>query len=289
MLLTIFTPTYNRAYCLGVMYRSLCLQTSKDFEWLIVDDGSSDNTKDMVESWISENIINIRYILQYNGGKHRAINRGVANAQGILFYIVDSDDYLPCHAVSNIRKHFEHIKNKSEFAGICGRRSYAGGSFIGDQSDFGVLECSNFDFRYKYKHYGDMAEIFYTSVMKEFPFPEIDGEKFCPEALVWNRISTKYIIRYFCESIYVGEYLPDGLTAKITRIRMESPVASTMCYSEMTRCAAVPFVQKAKAAINYWRFRLCRKDTRYPAISFVWLWAIIPGLFMHVNDLRLNK
>ena len=94
-MITVFTPTYNRAYSLPRLYESLQKQTFKDFEWLIVDDGSTDNTVDMVTGWSKEGKLTIRYIQMTNGGKHRAINKGVALAKGKLFFIVDSDDWLP--------------------------------------------------------------------------------------------------------------------------------------------------------------------------------------------------
>ena len=123
MLVTIFTPTYNRAYRLTALYESLCSQTCKDFEWLIVDDGSSDNTEELVNGWINENKIDIRYIKQQNGGKHRAINNGVKNARGILFFIVDSDDILPDNSIDRVAVHYKMIEGKSEFGGLCGLKA----------------------------------------------------------------------------------------------------------------------------------------------------------------------
>lgn len=252
-MLTIFTPTYNRAYSLPRLYESLCAQTCRDFEWLIVDDGSTDNTEELVKSWVNDSNIIIRYIKQPNGGKHRAINRGVDIAQGDWFVIVDSDDYLTADAVEWITEQTSKLVMNHEFGGVSGICINAEGEKIGGGKDFGLIDSNPIDIRLKYHIVGDMAEVFRTDVLKEFPFPEIEGEKFCPEALVWFRIARKYKVRFVHKGIYVCEYLPDGLTAKITRIRRESPVASMIYYSEHSR-DKIAMKYKFKAAINFWRF-----------------------------------
>ncbi len=270
MLTTVFTPTYNRAYRLPALYESLLSQTSKDFEWLIVDDGSSDDTEALVNSWITDGRLDIRYIRQSNGGKHRAINRGVAAARGTLFFIVDSDDILPDDSLERVSAHYDMIKGREGFGALCGMKAYYDGRIVGDKPDFGIIECDNFDIRYKYKFKGDMAEVFYTSVLKEFPFPDIPGEKFCPEGLIWNRIATRYKTHFFSEIIYLCEYLEDGLTSRITKVRKESPVAASATYAELTK-APIPLLYKFRAAINYWRF--AHYTSEAPAVSPFWLVA----------------
>lgn len=287
MLVTIFTPTYNRAYRLPALYESLCSQTCKDFEWLIVDDGSSDNTEELVNGWINENKIDIRYIKQQNGGKHRAINNGVKNARGILFFIVDSDDILPDNSIDRVAVHYKMIEGKSEFGGLCGLKAYYDGKSVGNKPDFGILECTNFEIDYKYKLKGDMAEVFYTSAMKEFPFPEIEGEKFCPEILIWNRISTKYKIHYFSENIYLCEYLEDGLTSRITKIRIQSPVASCMTYADMI-VAPIPFKARLRASINYWRF--AHHTNNAPKIAPLWILSKpLAAIFIYRDSKSINQ
>ena len=134
-----------------------------------------------------------------------------------------------------------------------------------------------------------MKEVFRTSVMKEFPFPDIEEEKFCPEALVWNRIAKKYKLRYFNKIIYKVEYQAEGLTSNIVNVRMKSPITSMMCYAEMLDLN-IPFKDKMKAAINYWRFRLCYNgNSSYPKVSGLWN-AVAPlGWLMHLKDKRVNK
>ena len=192
-MITIFTPTFNRSKTLTELYLSLVNQTDKDFEWIIVDDGSVDNTSELIKSFINEKLIDIKYHYQNNGGKHRAINKGVSLANGELFFIVDSDDELPPESIKVIKTIWEPIKNKDEYAGIVGYISHRNGDIIGHGCKFDILDCNTIDFRYKYKVKGDMAEVTRTSVLKENLFPQNEGELFCPEALIWNRISRKFI------------------------------------------------------------------------------------------------
>ncbi len=252
-LITVFTPTYNRRTTLEKLYESLINQTFKDFEWLIVDDGSTDNTEELINNWIKDREIPISFCKQKNGGKHRTINKGLDIAKGVLFFIVDSDDWLSENAIERILFHYNEIKDINTFCGVCGLKVYGDGTDVGNNKNFGVLDCNAIDFRYKYKIKGDMAEVFKTDVLRQYKFPETENEKFCPEALVWNRIAKKYKLRYFYEKIYFCEYLPDGLTAKITKLRKENPRNSCMYYAELKK-ANIPFPQKIKAAINYWRF-----------------------------------
>ena len=131
-----------------------------------------------------------------------------------------------------------------------------------------------------------MAEVIRTSVFKEFPFPEIEGERFCPEALIFNRIATKYKLRYFYEKVYLCEYLEDGLTASIVKVRMKSPQTSTMFYSELFYMP-IPLSQKIKAAINYWRFAYCL-DNNKPKYPIGWGWICRPlGYLYHKKDIKL--
>lgn len=286
-LVTVFTPTYNRAYVLPDLYKSLCHQFNKNFEWVVVDDGSNDDTEALFKEWIKDSGISIRYVKVPNGGKHRAVNIGARIAEGELFYVVDSDDQLPEDAISIIISEYEKVRNRKDLCGICGLKAYFTGEKVGGEQDFGEIECNSLDFRYKYKIKGDMAEVFRTSVIREFPFPEIECERFCPEAVVWQRMASKYKFHYFYRKIYLCEYLPDGLTAKITKIRMQCPVASTICYSELTQ-AKVPFLQKIRASINYWRFWFCPSNNKKASISPLWFWTMPLGWAMHIKDLR-NK
>ena len=119
-MITVFTPTYNRAYSLPNLYDSLCKQSFVDFEWLLIDDGSTDNTQELIKQWELERKIKIRYLFQPNSGKHVAINKGVKEAEGEIFFIVDSDDYIISDGLKKINAIFRDISDDDDFAGISG-------------------------------------------------------------------------------------------------------------------------------------------------------------------------
>jgi len=299
MLITVFTPTYNRAEMLRPLYRSLRRQSFHDFEWLIVDDGSTDDTIDVVRQFVAEGALDIRYIKKENGGKHTAVNLGAREARGELFFIVDSDDELPKNALRDVCEVYEGVRGDASIGGVCGLMAHRNGEAISrglpsQVAQGGTLDASSINLRYKYGVTGDLREVFRTSVMREFPFPEIAGELFCPEALVWNRIAQKYKLRLFNKVIYLADYLGSGLTAQIVKIRMLSPVASMMTYAELS-CLPIPWRERLKAAINYWRFRLCLSDGAkhrgdYPRLPWQWAWTRPLGWLMHVRDKRsVNK
>ena len=287
MLVTVFTPTYNRAYIIENLYKSLQRQTCKDFEWLVVDDGSSDITEELFREWSKENSFSVRFIKQKNGGKHRAINRGLKEAKGELFFIVDSDDFLSEDAIEIISDNYSIINNNNAFIGMSGMRAYPDGRRIGGEVSFDTLDCSAFDYWFKHNITGDSAEVFKTDVFRQFPFPEIEGERFCPEALVWYRIaSSGYLMHYFNQKIYICDYLPDGLTAKITKLRINSPVGAMLTYKELYE-AKVNIKWTAKSGINYWRFNFhCSRNKRLewrPSRIYA-----IPGYVFYLKD-RFGK
>ena len=289
--ISILTPTYNRGKLLLPLYESLKNLTFEDFEWLIVDDGSEDDTEQYALSWIAHNIENtefpIRYIKKSNGGKHTAINRGVREANGELILILDSDDTLPSDSLATIAQYFEQCKDYKDCAGVCGLMAHHDGQLIGTGFPKDPMYESALQFRYAKKGNvtGDLLEVYKTSVMREFPFPEIENEKFCPESLVWNRIANKYKLFCFNKVVYYRDYLEGGLTSKIVRIRMNSPIASTMTYAEMLDYN-ISLKWKIRSAINYWRFRYCIKNKALKAPAVKWYWKAfqIIGLIMHLKD-----
>ena len=284
-MITVLTPSYNRAAYLEKLYISLLNQDFNDFEWVVVDDGSTDATGVTVDRFVCEGKMKITYVKQNNGGKHRALNRGVKEANGSLVLIVDSDDSLPEDALSTINKYYLKIKDNPAVGGVCGVMAHHDGTVIGRRRIAESMDLSSIDMRYRYGFEGDVCEVFKTEVLREYPFPEINNERFCPEALVWNRIARKYQLRFFDKVIYFRDYLAGGLTSKIVRIRMDSPVASMICYAELNELD-IPARYKMKAAINYWRFRLCfhgRKE--YPRLRGRWNLVAPLGWLAHLTDL----
>jgi glycosyltransferase, group 2 family protein len=305
-MITVFTPTYNRGTLLNRLYQSLSAQSYKDFEWIIVDDGSSDDTALIVELLQSNHFSNdfpILYHKKENGGKHTAINVGVKKAQGDLFFIADSDDILPSNALLTIAKVWEQTKDDISIGGICGfDGDLSGGDLIGtgfpkdlylnklslsDNTNVNYIDSTTRQVRFGLGIEGDMKEVFRTSVLREFPFPEIKDEKFCPEALLWNRIASKYKLRHINQIIYLVEYQQDGISAAITRSRMNSPIATTMTYAEMLRYD-IPLKIKIKSAVNYWRFYFClsieKRRQNKVKIASIWYMFLFLGYIIHVLD-----
>lgn len=253
MLITIFTPAYNRGNLLKRLYKSLCIQELQNFEWVIVDDGSVDDTEVIVEEFKQENKIPIYYHKQQNSGKHIAINKGAEMANGKLFFIVDSDDYLTRTATKTIEEKYKLIADNDEYAGISGRKGYSETEYIGSKMSYEDIHANALDFRYHYAVQGDMAEVIRTDIIRQYPFPVIENEKFCTEGILWYRVALKYRFLWFKDIIYVAEYLEGGLSNSIVRIRKQSPNYSILFYSSLAKMP-IPFKEKVKASINFWRF-----------------------------------
>ncbi|WGV12254.1 glycosyltransferase family 2 protein [Psychrobacter maritimus] len=259
MIITIFTPTFNRKETLARLYNSLLRQTYKSFEWVIVDDGSTDDTESLIRKFIKEDCIKIIYYKQANGGKHRAINKGLQLADGELFFIVDSDDYLLDNSLEIVSSYYHAVKDDDNIIGVTGFRCYPNGDIIGGKLfpdkvvDSNLLERRRF-----YKISADMAHVIKTELFKEFLFPDISNEKFVAESIVWNKMSTKYKMRYFNEPIYVGEYLEGGLSHNSIKNRRKNPKYSSLLYRELVNNPIASSMLKFKSAVNYWRFSFCK-------------------------------
>ncbi|GHT86566.1 beta-glycosyltransferase [Spirochaetia bacterium] len=287
-MITVFTPTYNRAYIIKNLYASLLHQTNKNFEWIIVDDGSTDNTKEVIQSFIDERKIDIEYYYEKNGGKHAAINLGSQKAKGELFFNVDSDDYLTNDAIEVIEYYYSMIKNDERYFGIWGLRVYPDGRTIGGKVWYDELHCSMFDFRYKYKIKGDKADIYKTKIVQEFPYPIIAGENHVSEIITLNKMAAKYpLILFFAKPIYVCKYLPDGNTAHMLLNRRKSSNLTMMLYAEQSKYD-LPLWVKFKSVINYWRFSFSNKNKFALKLSqvslFYSLFALPISAIMYLLD-----
>lgn len=285
--ITILTPTYNRASLLPRLFDSLLRQTNKDFEWIVVDDGSTDDTREVVANLKEKcgGAFPMGYVYKANGGKHMAINIGAERARGELLFIADSDDLLTDDALETVANSWHDISDDKSFAGIAGLDiTMDTREVIGSGLPQEHIDCNAIDIRYRHHVTGDMKEVFRTEVLREFPFPEFAGERFCPEQLVWFRMARRYRLRYINKPIYIADYQPDGITAGITRARMRNPSASMLTYAELTECP-VPFLVKVKAAINFWRFWHCRTATSVVSrVALRWHWLRPLGWMMHVRD-----
>lgn len=220
--ITILTPTYNRAAYLPRLFESLKAQTNRDFLWLVVDDGSEDDTENLIASYGQQGV-ELRYIRQENGGKHTALNRGIAEIQSELTFIVDSDDYLPENAVETVLAYHEKYRGTPGLCGYSFLRCHGDGRVNTAYFPSDELIGSYAQVRINGGIGGDKAEVFYTEILKKYPFPVFPGEKFMPEDAVWMQMSGPYQMVHMNKNIYYCDYLEGGLTNTGRRMKVHSP------------------------------------------------------------------
>ena len=206
--ITVVTPTYNRADKLHRLFQSLCGQTSKDFKWLCIDDGSTDGTEQLIMNLIREqrdieNGIQIRYIKKENGGKHSALNVAFREVDTELLFIVDSDDILTDDAIETICTDWSRLINRDKLCGIGYLRGYSEYSRIGVD--------------------GDKAEVWVTEKLRGFQYPEVEGEKFISESVAWIWLAKQYDMFFVNKIIYITEYLVGGLSDAGRNLRFKCP------------------------------------------------------------------
>ena len=255
MKFTIFTPTFNRKELLEKLYKSLQKQTYKDFEWLIVDDGSDDGTKEKAEEFLSEKKLDIKYYFKENGGKQRAYNFATDKANGELFICLDSDDEYVENGLETILKYWEKYEKNSDIAGMGYLSTYPDGEVIGSIFPEKEMISTQFDIYNKYGVKGDKGLMFRTEIIKKYKFPVFDDEKFITEAVVYNRICEKYKMVYVNEKIEIKEYQEDGLTAKYNNLLLRNPKGQALYHNEINS-QNLSFKQKVLNNAVYYKF--CR-------------------------------
>lgn len=207
------------------LWDSLQKQTVKEFEWLVVDDGSTDGTKNLITQLQEKSDFPIRYIYKNNGGKHTALNVGIQTICSELTFIVDSDDCVTNDAVESILKIHKKYRSQNNICGYAFLRAFPDGKINGKKFDVDERIGSYIDVRVNGDDTGaDKAEVFKTHCLKEFPFPEYPNEKFLGEDLVWVRMARKYEMVHINKAIYVGNYLEDGLTNNRRKHNIASPI-----------------------------------------------------------------
>lgn len=224
-MLTIFTPTYNRAHTLERLYRSLCAQTCQDFEWLVIDDGSTDNTAALIQTFIKENIIPIRYIYKENGGLYTGYNTAYAVIETTLNTCIDSDDAMPVDAVDIILRTWRE-KGADRYAGLIGLDCYMdsrqpiGGSFPKDHEECYLLELST-----KRIHHGDTKQVMRTDLMKQVaPMDGFPGEKNFNPIYMLLKVCDEYPLLVINQPLCLVEYqLGDSMSRNIWRQYLDSP------------------------------------------------------------------
>lgn len=222
--LTVFTPTYNRAHTIGRTYESLCRQTCKDFEWLIVNDGSVDDTREVVHKWIDEKILPIKYFEKENGGLHTGYNMAIANINTELCVCIDADDYMPDDAVETILGVWKE-RASSRVAGIIGLDYIAGtdkpiGGFFSDtDGTYHFTELSH-----KLRHHGDTKMVLCTELLKPFvPMRSFPDEKNFNPIYLYLKINPKLEYILINKNLCFVDYQDNGMSANIIQQFYNSP------------------------------------------------------------------
>lgn len=230
--LTIFTPTYNRGYILPQLKDSLCRQDNFEFEWLIIDDGSSDNTKELVNSWQNDKLpFTIRYYYTKNGGKPRAINLACKLANTPWLFIVDSDDYLADNIIGFICLKLSTLKKHNEIIGLGGLRGEDNNTPKRKMPFRDYVISSNLD-RSKFELNIDCNEVYRIDILKQFPFHVWPKENFVPEEIVLNEMALHgYKLIWYNKVFVISHYLDDGLTKGAWKLIKQNPMGYAMLYN----------------------------------------------------------
>lgn len=284
--ITVLTPSYNRGELLKKLYKSLCSQKNKSFEWVIIDDGSTDKTENYVNQMIKEADFPIRYYKKVNGGKHTALNYSYNYIETPLTFIVDSDDTLTVDAIAKIQEKYNKYKDEKDLCGFSFLRGKPDGGYLStsgvpkDGMKETYVEC-----RINRSIGGDMAEVWYTHCLKEYPFPEFEGEKFLGEDVVWIRMAEKYKMRFFDDVIYISDYLESGLTNNRRKHNVKSP-NGCVARAEAFLDSDSNIKAKIKAALQYQiygRFASVKTNTLFHKTNRKVLFIVcrIPALLLY--------
>lgn len=285
--LTVFTPAYNRAHTIGRTYESLCRQTCQDFEWLVIDDGSVDNTRELIEGWIKENKIQIRYIYQDNQGMHGAHNTAYRNIDTELNVCIDSDDYMPDDAVEKILSFWTKY-GSDKVAGIIGLDQVESGEIIGTGFPEELKETTLMGY-YAQGGKGDKKLVYRTDVIKKYPeYPIFEGEKYVSIGYKYQQIDQDYKLLTFNCPLVIVEYQNDGSSANMFKQYWNNPKGFA-CIRKADMLYALTFRRRIEACIHYvshsirsrnWKFL---QQSPLPLLTFI---AILPGVCLYFYTKR---
>lgn len=248
--LTIFTPTYNRAYCLHHCYESFKKQTNQNFIWLIIDDGSTDETKEIVNAWKKENMIQIEYIWQNNQGMHGAHNTAYKHIQTELNVCIDSDDYMPDDAVEKILT-FWNEHGSDQVSGLIGLDADANHQVIGTELPIHLKTSTLFDLYNKHKVTGDKKLVYRTELTKQYNYPIFTNEKYVGLAYKYFQLDKNYKMLLMNDILCHVEYLPDGSSKNMITQYYKNPRGFSFYRKELMKLPFASVVFKFRQAIHY--------------------------------------
>ncbi len=293
MLVSVVTAIYNRAYIISDLYNSLKQQTNKDFEWILVDDGSRDNIDEVVEGFSD---IRITLLKQKNSGKHIAVNYGVSAAKGKYIFIVDSDDVITPDAIETISdydKKYSNTFKENRIAGFSFLRSFKDGKINGKKPDSEHISDYINERINKNDGLGDKAEVFLREVLIQYPFPCFNNEKFLMESYIWIRMAYDYKMIYTDKCIYIGNYLTDGLTKNILDKKAKNPIGVYETFN-LYLDRRFSFYNRLKGSIYYYCYsKVANKKLKEMIDSCrnknYFLMFLIPSLLYYVFLFKKRK
>lgn len=240
-LLTVITTTYNRAYCLHQVYESLCRQTSNEFIWMVIDDGSTDHTKELVENWIAEKKIEIEYYFKENGGMHTARNLAYEKVHTELNVIIDSDDWMTDDGVELILSFWEE-KKREVYAGIVSYDISPEGKIIGTPLPDGIESATYTELVDKYHVKGDKKLIYRSELTRKYPYPEFEGEKFFPASYKFRLIDLDHRLLLMRKPTCVVNYGEDSMSVASNKMKQYITCCKSFAFSrnEMIRISKSP-------------------------------------------------
>lgn len=282
-LLTIFTPAYNRAHTIVRTYESLCRQTCKDFEWLVIDDGSTDNTRQLVEGWIKEGVIPIRYVYQENQGMHGAHNTAYRNIHTELNTCIDSDDWMPDDAVEKIVGFWDEHGSK-EYAGIMGLDATEDGKIIGKMFPSNIFHVHERDFYDNIEGVGDKKFVYRSDVVANYPsYPIFEGEKYVGLDILYDMIDEDYEMLVTNDILCIVEYQADGSSNNMWRQYWTNPKG--FAYYRKIKMGLTPRLRKKiKENIHYVSHSIRSRNINFlleSPMPFLTLLSIIPGIVLY--------
>lgn len=293
-LITVFTATYNRGHLIQRIYQSLLRQKEFNFEWLVIDDGSQDQTEDLFNDWTSrDNPFEIRYYKQENRGLIRTLNRGIELARGEYFAKIDSDDYVVDDYTTNISKWVASIENSTSIYAVSGVRVTPDGIPLKGKwpdipRELGFVDATDLE-RAAYDLDADMCEAWRTDVLRNYPFPVWNSEKFAPEQIVFNQIALDgYKIRWYPVAMSICEYQDDGLTKGSRKLEIQNPMGYAMMYNHKLKYD-IPFAQKLRCAMQCTALSIVGRNPQYifqSNMPIATLAALVPGILLAIRRKR---
>lgn len=283
-LISIVTPTYNRNKEIKSLYKSLIKQKNTNFIWIVIDDGSTDDTKKFFDKVINNSPFKVEYYYKKNGGKHTALNIAFKKLKTKLFCIVDSDDTLTNDAIQNVYEVYEQYNSKNVF-GFVYLKGYTINKPVTEKFNKDIFIGNYIKDVTNKMSAGDRFEIFYSELLSNHQFPIYEGEKFIGEGYFWNDISRNKNLVFINKIIYLCDYLTGGLTMQGRKMRINNSMGGiTHALEYIKKDYSIKIRIKNMILYNtyYYFAKSQKKNPEKISVSFLKIICMIPGYFLYL-------